>query len=962
MDSDRWRRVDEVLQMILDLPPAERDDALRSACAGDDDLEREVRCLLSSDRRADGFLDRPAVEVAARTLAFAERAPDSLLGQTISHYRIVAHLGRGGMGRVYRAEDVWLRRSVALKFVSDDLARDPQVLNRFRLEAQAASALNHPNICTVHDIGEQNGRLFIVMEYLEGVSLRDRLAAGKLDEGAVIALAIEIADGLEAAHRAGIVHRDIKPANILITAGGHAKILDFGLAQIPSAEQVTPAGTVVGTPRYMSPEQARGDPADVRSDLYSFGLVLREMAICTRPSPEMSRIVSRCLEHAPEKRYTRAAEIAKALRQLQSGGSRRSRHKLMLAATALVFVAGAAAAYLWPRPSPKLTDKDTIVLAEFDNKTGDPVFDGSIRQGLVVELGQSPFLSIVSDERIHHTLRLMGRDAGARLTPELAREICERTGSAAVVEGSIALLGSQYVLGFRARNCIDGNDLYAEQMQVPRKEDVINLLHQVATRFRTRAGESLATVRKHSLSISEATTPSIEAWKVYSQALSSAFSPSTMPLVKRAIEIDPEFAMAHALLGRIYADNWESRLAEKSFRRAYELRYRTTDREWFFISANYEFLVVRDLHKATQTCELWAAIYPRDPEVRALLSFINQSFGKYETAAGNASTAIELDPYFIPGYLNLGWAYVLLDRPDRALKVLALARDRKLEAGEMLIMRYYIAFLKDDYVGMREAVSQASLRPDVEDWMAHAQSGVLAWSGQLQEARKFSRRAVELARQANHRERAAMYEAGESVREAFFGNTAEAKRAAAAALALSDTRDVKWGAALAFALAGDFAKSAVLTAEVDKSFPEDTEVQFVYLPILKAMASIHNGQPRHAVDVLQTAAPFDLAITGSWSGFFGNLYPPYIRGTALLADHQPAEAAAEFEKILQHPGIAFSDPVGAVARVQLARAYKAAGQLAKAKAAYQDFLARWKQADPQTPLLKRAAAEYARLD
>jgi tetratricopeptide (TPR) repeat protein/predicted Ser/Thr protein kinase len=962
MDSERWRRVDEVLQIILDLPPAERDDALRSACGCDDDLEREVRSLLTSDRRAGGFLGRPAIEVAARMLASADHAPDSLLGQAISHYRIVAQLGRGGMGQVYRAEDVRLRRSVAIKFLSDEFARDPQALSRFRREAQAASALNHPNICTIYDIGEDNGRPFIVMEHLEGSSLSDRLAAGKLDEGTAIALAIEIADGLEAAHRAGIVHRDIKPTNILISAGDHAKILDFGLAQLASDEQMTHPGTVVGTARYMSPEQARGEPADARSDLYSFGLVLHEMAIGERPSAGMERIVSRCLEQAPEKRYTRAAEIAAALRQLQSGGSRTSKQKLLLAAIVLVIVAGAAAAYLWPRPSPKLTDNDTIVLAEFDNKTGDPVFDGSIRQGLVVELGQSPFLSIVSDERIHHTLQLMGRNAGTRLTPELAREICERTGSAAVVEGSIALLGSQYLLGFRVRNCSGGNDLYAEQVQASRKEDVINLLHQVASRFRTRAGESLATVRKHSLSISEATTTSLEAWKAYSEALRSVFSPSTMPLVKRAIEIDPEFAMAHAFLGRIYADNWESGLARKSFRRAYELRDRTSDRERFFISANYEFQVVGNLHKATQTCELWASTYPRDPEVRALLSGINQSFGKYETAAENASKAIELDPYFIPGYLNLGWAHVLLDRPDEALKVLAVARDRKLEAGEMLIMRYYIAFLKDDQAGMRQLAAQASLRPDAEDWMSHAQSGVLASSGELQEARKFSRKAVELARQANNRERAAMYEAGESVREAFFGNAAEARRAAAAALALSDTRDVKWGAALAFALAGDFAKSAVLTAELEKRFPEDTDVRFAYLPELKALASIHNGQPRHAVDVLQTAAPFDLAITGSWSGFFGNLYPPYIRGAALLADHRPAEAAAEFEKILQHPGIAFSDPVVAVARVQLARAYTAAGKLAKAKAAYQDFLARWRQADPQTPLLKRAAAEYARLD
>jgi len=1023
MDSDRWKQVDGLLQAVLERQPEERDAFLRDACGADEDLEREVRSLLAAQQQAGSFLEGPAIEAAAQAFAQQQKndnqrkSDDSPIGQTISHYRVIGKLGAGGMGVVYEAEDIRLNRRVALKFLPENLAHDSKALQRFKREAYAASSLNHASICTIYEVEEHDGQPVIVMELLEGESLKERIRNGPLPAEELLDLGIQTSDALAAAHAKGIIHRDIKPANIFVASSERVKILDFGLAKAvpghrpeiePDEESLTLEGVVPGTTAYMSPEQVRGEEIDARSDLFSLGVVLYEAATGKRPFVGKNRILmmnailnekpvvpSRVNEELPagvdaiivkalakdrEQRYQHASEIRADLRALKretdsarvmtsakpAPATRIARHWKAIAPAAAAVLVLSVGAYFYFHRTPKLTDKDTIMLADFTNATGDTVFDGTLQQGMAVQLEQSPFLSLVSEQRIQQTLRLMGQSADARLTPEIAREVCERTASAAVLYGSIANLGSQYVLGLRAKSCRTGDILDEEQVEVARKEDVLNALTQIASRFRTRVGESLATVEKHDTPLAEATTPSLEALKAYSmgwKVVASQGGDAAVPFFKHAVEIDPRFAAAYASLGLMYGSMGETEVGTQNAKKAYQLRDRASDNEKFFITSYYDGRATGNQEKARQTCEAWAQAYPRESMPHSFLAgFIYPVLGEHEKAVEEAQKAIELAPDFGVGYALLGSNSLSLDRLGAAEDAARRASERQIEIPLLALLRYDIAFLKGDSSGMQREVAAAHGKSGAEELISDHQAFALAYAGQLQEATKMLRRASDLAQQTAHREKAASFETRVALWEAFYGNAPAAKLAAMSALALAKNREVQYGAAVALAIAGNSSQAQTLANDLENSFPEDTSVKFNYLPTVRAFLALNHGDPENAIELLQVAVPYELGQPRSTqTGFFGALYPIYARGQAYLAASQGAEAVKEFQKILDHPGILVGDPLGVLAHLQLGRAYATQGDAAKARAAYQDFLTLWKDADPDIPVLKQAKAEYAKL-
>ena len=957
MTPERFQQIENLYEAACEGTAEQRAALLAQT---DPELRRELESLLA--RRTGGdFLDRPALQNAPQSpgdLTLTELAAGASLGP----YRIEGKLGEGGMGEVFRAVDTRLGRAVAIKTIHEQFSA------RFEREARAISSLNHPNICALHDVGPN----YLVMELVEGETIAARLKSGPLPLKTAVMYASQIAAALAEAHGKAVIHRDLKPSNIMIAKSG-VKILDFGLAKSGHDETVTGSHMVLGTPAYMAPEQRQGKPADARSDIYSFGLVLYEMLTGARIGPQRRRLrsrrlentVNRCLEEDPGRRWQSAAELERELGNITAGTS-----AWKTLSTAAAIVAVVAGTYFYFHRAPRLTDKDTIVLADFENKTGDPVFDDTLRQGLLVELQQSPFLELISDQQVQQQLSLMARPKDSRLTPDIAREICERTGSAAVLEGSITSLGSQYVLGLRAKACHTENILDQEQAQASRREDVLNTLSQIARKFRTRVGESLATVENHSTPLPEATTSSLEALKAYTnghRAMFSAGIAAGIPFFRRAIEIDPQFAMAWANLGINYSNIGESVLSAESTTKARQLRDRASDREKFFIDSSYDRQVTGNLERAYQTLESWLRTYPRGDEPPSPYDLLGglaaQGTGRFERAIEISRGCIAARPDVGFCYANLASSYFFTDRFAEAESTLQQLSERKFEGPTNLVMRYNIALLRGDKDQMDQIVARAKAKHGAEHRLDHAQALALARSGRLQAAARLSNRAVDLALQEGQREPAASYRAARAVWEAVCANAVAAKNSAMAALDLSKGRDVQYAAGFALGLSRDSSRSDALAGDLERRFPEDTFVKFTYAPVLRALAALGRGKPADSVERLEITRQYELAANDLNHDHFylGGLHSAYVRGEAFIAEHRYPEAAAEFLKILDHRGIVGLDPIGALAHLQLGRLYVLSGDNAKAKSAYDAFLTLWRDADPDVPVFKQAKAEYAKL-
>ena len=1012
MTPERWQQIRDVLAKALELAPGERSAFLKGACSSDQSLRDEVETLLaSSDDVRSSFLQSSAPQV---TLA---------AGTRLGEYEVKSLVGAGGMGEVYRARDSRLGRDVAIKVLPSSLAADADRLRRFEQEARAAAALNHPNILAVHQMGTHEGAPYLVSELLEGETLREQIKRGRMAVRRAIEYGVQIARGLAAAHEKGIVHRDLKPENLFVTKDGRVKILDFGLAKLTHSAgsenatltqtEGTEAGVVMGTVGYMSPEQVRGQATDHRADIFAFGAILYEMLAGKRAfqkptSPEtmtailnedppgisqinsnippaLQRVVHRCLEKNPEQRFQSASDLAFALDALsEAGGSSPSgsaanvatgagrRSKILVAGVAVV-IALSIGAYFYFHRKPKLTDKDTIVLTDFANSTGDPIFDDTLKTALSVSLQESPFLSVLPDSEVTRILQLMTRPADTKLTPDMARELCQRAGSKAYLAGSIGSLGSEFVVGLKAINCESGETLAQEQVTAASKEKVLDALSEAAAKLRVELGESMATVQKSNVYLSHFTTSSLEALKEYSLGWKTALEGGTTARLvhdQRAIALDPNFAMAYWSLGGDYAGLGKVGLAREYFSKAFHLREHTGEWEKQWLAANYYQNVTGELDKAAQTYQSMTESYPRDFNSYSALANVLAQQGQYEKALETYRQAARLAPpdlLMTLGYSRIAWYDLLAQRFDEARQILqAHPQDNNVEYHTDL---YDLAFLGSDSATMAKQVGWFATKPGYENAGLGIAADTEAYSGHLAKARELNRQAVDSAMRVDQKEGATALIAYAALREADYGNAADARKAAAEALKKAAANPaVAVEAVLALAMVGDTARAESLAQELGKQFPLDEQMQSLWLPAVHAQLALGRRDPTAALSSLQAALPIELGDT-----LYGEtcLYHVYIRGEAYLQAGQGNAAAAEFQKILDHNGIVINCWTGALAHLGVARANALQARTSqgadadaarvRALAAYKDFLTLWKDADPDIPILKQAKAEYAKL-